>query len=152
MHAIAFPCADFSDSFLAQHHVVFARRRFQRGTGEAEFRFHAREWNPCLPVWHDGQMMLVRWGKGDGLPQTSWTWKESVARKWGTVPRTNVIIPARLGMMADVWFPIFEGAEGLLVKDASGQPVVYLLVQPSTHYFTVMTRSPWMPMLVNQTI
>jgi hypothetical protein len=153
MHALAFPCADFSDSFLAQHHALFSCRRFQRGSKtEPEYRFHCRDRDPCLPVWHDGQLQLVWWGQGHGLPRTSWTWEATIAEKWSSVDNTEVIIPARLGLMAGVWYPIFEGVKGLLVKDRIGRDVVYVIVQPASHYYQVMTRATWMPALVNQTI
>jgi hypothetical protein len=38
------------------------------------------------------------------------------------------------------------------VRDNRGEAVVYVLVEPSTHYYKVMTRSPWMPSLVGELI
>jgi hypothetical protein len=62
MHGVAFPCSDFPESFLEQHKAIFARRRYQRGPGEPEYRFHHRDAQPCHPVWHDQQLVMVRWG------------------------------------------------------------------------------------------
>jgi hypothetical protein len=39
-----------------------------------------------------------------------------------------------------------------VVRDERGKPVVYVLVQPSTHYYQVMTRSAWMPSPVGELI
>jgi hypothetical protein len=33
-----------------------------------------------------------------------------------------------------------------------GRPVVYPIVEPATHYYEVMTRSEWMPVLVGELI
>jgi hypothetical protein len=156
MLGVAFPCAEVPDRLVERHRALFANRRYTRGQGEAEYRFHYHEWFPCLPVWHDGQLLLARWGNGTGLsarlPRSGWTWQESLAEKWSHVERAAVVIPARLGLMGGVWYPIFEGVQGLLVADELGRSVVYVVVRPATHYYQVMTRSLWMPVLVNQTI
>jgi hypothetical protein len=34
----------------------------------------------------------------------------------------------------------------------NGEPVAYVIVEPASHYYRVMTRSRWMPVLVGQTI
>jgi hypothetical protein len=39
-----------------------------------------------------------------------------------------------------------------VLRDEQGRPVVYPIVEPSTHYFEVMTRSEWMPSLVGALI
>jgi hypothetical protein len=36
------------------------------------------------------------------------------------------------------------------LRDGRGKRVVYPLVEPSTHYYQIMTRSPWMPSLVGE--
>jgi hypothetical protein len=38
------------------------------------------------------------------------------------------------------------------VRDERGVPAVYVLVEPATHYYQVMTRSGWMPSLVGELI
>ena len=40
----------------------------------------------------------------------------------------------------------------VVVRDEQGSPVVYVLCEPATHYYQVMTRSPWMPVLVGDLI
>jgi hypothetical protein len=156
MHGAAFPCGDFPDSFVARHQALFACRRYTRGQGEPEYRFHYHERFPCLPVWHEGQLLLARWGNGTGLsaalPRCGWTWEESLTEKWAQMERVEVVIPARLGFMNGVWYPIFEGVQGLFVMDEQDRPVVYVVVRAATHYYQVMTRAMWMPVLVNQTI
>jgi hypothetical protein len=39
-----------------------------------------------------------------------------------------------------------------VVRDEQGRPVVYVLVEPASHYYQVMTRSVWMPVLVGERI
>jgi hypothetical protein len=51
-----------------------------------------------------------------------------------------------------VWFHIREGVRGVVVRDEQGRPAVYILCEPSSHYYEVMTRSPWMPVLVGELI
>lgn len=156
MSGAAFPCGDFPDDFVVRHQALFAGRRFTRGQGEPEYRFNYHERFPWLPVWHEGQLIMARWGNRTGLsaslPRSGWTWQESLTEKWSHVDRFEVIIPARLGYMNGVWYPVFEGVQGLLVMDEQGRPVVYVVVRAATHYYQVMTRAAWMPVLVNQAI
>jgi hypothetical protein len=39
-----------------------------------------------------------------------------------------------------------------VVRDADGEPVVYLLIEPATRYYQVMTRSDRMPVLIGEVI
>lgn len=34
----------------------------------------------------------------------------------------------------------------------AGEPVVYLVCEPSTRYYRVMTRADWMPVLIDEVI
>jgi hypothetical protein len=36
--------------------------------------------------------------------------------------------------------------------DVGGDPVVYLMCEPSTRYYQIMTRSEWMPVLIGEVI
>jgi hypothetical protein len=47
-----------------------------------------------------------------------------------------------------VWYRTRQGIRGVALRDDRGMPVVYPLVEPSTHYYQIMTKSPWMPSLV----
>ena len=55
-----------------------------------------------------------------------------------------------MGLDRGVWFRVREGVRGVVVRDESGGPVVYVLCEPATHYYQVMTRSEWMPALVGE--
>ena len=132
------------------------RRVHDRG-GEAEVRFLWRH-RPCvLPVWHEGQLVIARWGcrRGESkvLPVTGWAWTATLEAGgfalWEPEP---VEIPATFGLDRGIWYGIREGVRGVLVKDEAGVAVVYVLCQPATRYYEVMTRSDRMPVLIGETI
>lgn len=131
-------------------------RIHERG-GEREIRFLYRDRRPRLPVWRDGRLQIVRWGNGRGqsrfLPRTGWTWQSTIDEGvWRNANAIEVEIPATLGLDHAVWFRIHQGIRGLLVPDEHGKAVVYMICIPSTHYYQVMTRSPRMPVLIDQQI
>ena len=132
------------------------RRTHQRG-GEKEIHFLFRDRDPRLPIWKDGQLQIVRWGNNRGhsrvLPTTGWTWQETIdAGGWKNIDATPVDIPASLGFERGVWFRIRQGIRGLLVSNEREEPVVYMICEPSTHYYRVMTRSARMPVLIDERI
>ena len=140
---------------LIERHALHLRAH-DRG-GEREVRFLAHDRNPRIPVWRDGQLLIVRWGNLRGqsshLPRTAWTWKESVETgAWRHVDATPVLIPATLGYEKGVWFRIRVGVRGLLVADERGKAVAYMICEPATHYYRVMTRSDRMPVMVEEPI
>jgi hypothetical protein len=108
-------------------------------------------------VWHAGRLQLVRWGcrreESRRLPCTGWTWLATVAAggwlPWEPVP---VDIPATMGLDNGIWYRIRQGIRGLLVHDEQGTPTVYLICEPSSHYYRVMTRSQRMPVLIGERI
>jgi hypothetical protein len=57
-----------------------------------------------------------------------------------------------LGLERGVWFLIPEGIRGVLVRDERGRPHVYMLTQPASHYYQIMTRNPRMPVLLGEQI
>ncbi len=63
-----------------------------------------------------------------------------------------MIIPANAGCERGIWFALRQGIEGLLVFDPMNQPYVYMVVEPASHYYRTMTRSPRMPALIGERI
>jgi hypothetical protein len=63
-----------------------------------------------------------------------------------------VVIPASYGLMNGVWYKVKQGMRGLLVRDRTGEAVVFMLCEPATRYYQVMTRANWMPLLVGEVI
>jgi hypothetical protein len=133
------------------------RRLHMRGD-RPEYRFYFRDRDPKLPIWRDGRMQVVRWGNGRGqsryLPRTGWTWRETIEQGgWRHTTAIPVVIPASYGLEGrGVWYLIHEGIRGLLVPDERGAAVVYVVCEPSSHYYRVMTGSPRMPVLIDQRI
>jgi hypothetical protein len=137
-------------------HWQLEDRIHDRG-GEKEVRFYWQANPTLLPVWWDGRLQVVRWGNRDRaerkLPPTGWTWQESVEEgKWSELSPEPVIIPATYGLMNGVWYRVKQGMRGLLVRDRTGHPVVFMVSEPSTRYYQVMTRADWMPRLIDEVI
>ena len=51
-----------------------------------------------------------------------------------------------------MWYRIREGIRCLVVRDEERLPRVYVLCEPASHYYQVMTRSEWMPCLIGERI
>ncbi len=127
----------------------------ERG-GEREVQFHFRG-AAVLPVWHEGQLRVVRWGcrRGESrfLPVGGWTKQVTVESGWWAGAGAETVeIPAGLGLDNGVWFAIRRGITGLLVRDERGEKRVYVVCEPASHYYNVMTRSGWMPVLVGERV
>jgi hypothetical protein len=131
-------------------------RLHDRG-GEKEFRFYWQAAPALLPVWWNGALHIVRWGNRDRaerkLPPTGWTWQAtSEEGKWSALAPEPVVIPATFELVNGVWYKVKQGMRGLLVPDRAGHPVVFMVCQPSTRYYQVMTRADWMPLLIDEVI
>ena len=151
---IALAWSELPTELIGRHRLE--RRLHERG-GEREVRFLFRDRDPRLPVWRDGRLQIVRWGNARGqsryLPRTGWTWRETVeSGGWRHVQPVLVDIPATLGLEQGVWFRIRQGIRGLLVPDERGFAVAYMICEPATHYYHIMTRSHRMPLLIGEHI
>jgi hypothetical protein len=151
---IALAYSDLPLALIERHGL--GKRVHDRG-GEKEVRFLYRDARPVLPVRHEGQLRIVRWGTRRGqsavLPPTCYTWLASVeAGRWAAMNAAAVEIPAGLGLENGVWFRIREGIRGLLVEDESGRPAVYVIVEPASHYYRTMTKSRRMAVLLGERI
>jgi hypothetical protein len=140
---------------LMERHGLGARVH-DRG-GEREVRFLCRDAPRLLPVWYAGRLRVARWGcrRGESrvLPCTAWTWQATVAAggwaQWAAAP---VDIPATMGLENGVWYAVRQGMRGVLVRDERGIPVVYMVCEPASHYYEVMTRGRRMPVLIGERI
>ena len=135
-----------------------ADRVYDRGHGsEPEVRFHWRAQPALLPVWWGGRLRVVRWGCRDrserALPPTGWTWRATVeAGRWVHMRPEPVDVPASYAYANGVWFKVRQGVRGLLVRTRAGEPCVFVICEPSTRYYRVMTRAEWMPVLIGEVI
>jgi hypothetical protein len=152
--AIALPLSTFPLPLVEQHRL--AERTHDRG-GERELQFHFRGLDACLPVWHAGRLRIVRWGcrrsQSRVLPCTGWTKRATVeAGRWANWNAEPAEVPAALGMDNGFWYAIEKGIRALLVCDEHGTERVYIICEPSSHYYQVMTRSTWMPVMTGEHI
>jgi hypothetical protein len=134
-----------------------ARHEFKRGD-RPEYRFFYSDRRPRLPIMRDGQLSWARWGNGRGqsrkLPRTGWTWQTTIEDGWwkGT-DAEQVSIPATFAFDGrGVWYKVHVGIRGLLVPDERHMAVVYVICEPATHYYNIMTGSHRMPQLIGQRI
>jgi hypothetical protein len=140
---------------IARHGLE--RRIYDRG-GEREVQFLFADAECFLPVWRDGRLQILRWGNRRGesprLPCTAWTQLDTIkSGGWGEYGVEPVVIPATMGLDKGIWYRIRQGIRGLLVHDERGQPRTYVICEPSSHYYQVMTRgSLWMPALIGDRI
>jgi hypothetical protein len=132
-----------------------ARHEYRRG-GQVEYRFFHTDRRPRLPVMRDGELAFVRWGNRRGqsrfLPRTSWTWLSTIREGfWKSVETLPVDIPAcRVLDGRGVWVKVRVGVRGLLVPDERRNAVVYMICEPSSHYYTNMTGSDRMPVFIGE--
>jgi hypothetical protein len=141
---------------LIERHGL-GRRIHDRG-GEREVQFLFADAERLLPVWRNGQLQVLHWGNRRGesrhLPCTAWTQRDTIeSGGWGERTIEPVIIPATMGVDKGVWYRIRQGIRGLVVHDERGCPRVYVICEPSSHYYEIMTRgSCWMPALIDEFI
>jgi hypothetical protein len=152
--AVALPLSELPVELIEQCSLL--SRVHDRG-GEKELRFYCRAVPALLPVWCGGRLQVVRWGNRDRaerkLPPTGWTWKETVeAGKWSALEPEPVDVPAAYALMNGVWYRVKQGVRGLLVRTRAGEPVVYVICESATRYYRIMTRSEWMPVLIDEVI
>jgi len=152
-YGIALPVSELPEELVERR----LDRVVLREPGDArELRFLFRDPRPELPLWHGNRLTIYPWGNRDGevrLPRTGWCRRESLEaglwRHWRPEP---VEIPAAFGLERGVWFLIEEGLRGIVVRDERGGPHVYMLTQPASHYYQIMTRHPRMPVFLNRQI
>jgi hypothetical protein len=151
---IALAYGDLPVGLIERHELH--ERLHERG-GEREVRFLLWERERVLPVWLHGRLLIVRWGVRRGeskaLPCTAWTWRATVeAGGWAAFGAEPVVIPATRGLDLGVWFAIKKGMHAVANRDEQGRAVVFPVCEPASHHYEVMTRSEWMPVLLDDRI
>lgn len=141
---------------LVEESALHDRLVVRQADADREFRFLFRDPRPLLPVWHAEQLCILTWGNRDRrskLPRTGWVRLEDLeAGHWSQLRPEAVDIPASFGLDKGVWFQIREGIRGIRVLDERRQPRVYMLTEPASHYYNVMTRNVRMPVLIGSRI
>lgn len=147
-----------TDDLVLRHDLgrrMHDRSLDKRGRFEARFMF--AEQRPLLPVLHDGQLVIYEWGmkfeKQRKSFRVGYCKEESLqAGSWQYLQPEAVVIPADFGYEKGIWFNIVQGVRGVVVRDDQGKPHVFVLTQPSTHYYEMMTKRNREPVLVEQII
>lgn len=143
---------NFPDALLVRHKLM--DRITSRGNGDQEVQFLFRQPTALIPAWHGNEPGVFLWGNRDDraskLPRTGWCRIESVQEgKWSFLHPEEVEIPCSYGLEKGTWFKVPGGAmKGMLVRDERGVPHVYMLTQPASHYYQVMTRHDREPVFV----
>jgi hypothetical protein len=129
-----------------------------RGGVAPEYRFLYRARRPRIPDFRNGELFFPRWGNGRRqsrtLPRTGWTWLETVRgggwRRRGAIP---VDIPARFVLDGRwAWIVARQSVRGLLAPDEDGHAVAYVICEPASHYYHVMTGMDRMPVFIGERI
>ena len=145
---IALPIHEIPLTMIRQHRLEDRIVQRDNGTGrEIQFRYtHLRR---LLPVLIDDQLRILEWGCRNGpLPKNGWCHREWLeAGLWQELRPQPAIILAELALDHGRWFHVDEGIQCLVVRNHA-----YMLTEPSTHYYRVMTRADRMPVFVGQTI
>lgn len=144
---IRFSCMDFPDSVLEPLAA-------QRSNGE--ILMHVNKAGAQLPVELHGDYKLVHWGSKSPesrLPRTGFCKKESLdTGKWQWLRPEPVRVVAVAGWSNGVWYQVRLGMQGVLIYDENEEPHCYIVTQPATHYFKIMTGAERMPLLVRQVL
>lgn len=122
---------------------------------ENEAQFHYRHQTPILPVLWQGRIQIIEWGNRDRtdirIPKTGWCRHESLFKgKWDEFAPLPVIIPAAYALDKGGWFRIEQAMEGILVHDEQGEPHVYMVTEPASHWYKAIMLNERMPRLVGQ--
>jgi hypothetical protein len=105
-------------------HPRLAAVAYDRG-GEKELQFHLSVAVPLLPVRHEGQLRIVRWGcrRGESrvLPVGGWTRQTTVeSGYWSESGAELLDVPAALGLDGGVWFAIWKWCAGCWCGTSAG--------------------------------
>lgn len=149
---IAVSWRDIPQELIERHSLQ--RRVIVRSEGaEREIRFLLGERPAILPVWCKGEMLVCSWGGGRSrLPRLGSIDRENLDQ-WQSLHPEPVEIPALFGRAGAVWFQVPGGGlRGVLVHDEQGRPCVYILTEPASPYFRVMTRAERMPVVLGERI
>jgi hypothetical protein len=141
---------------LIEQHALQNREVVRQEGAEREFRFLYRDPYPLLPAWRGEQLCIFTWGnrsRRSRLPRTGCVRLEDLeAGYWNPLHPEEVDIPASFGLDKGVWFQVREGIRGVLVLDEQDHPNVYMVTEPASHYYQVMTRHDRMPVFIGSRI
>lgn len=85
-----------------------------------------------------------------GYGQAPGTRPKSEPGGWAHCDAELVEISARRGYERGIWFPIKTGVQGLLVSDERGKEHVFIVCEPASREYAVMTNGRLMPVLIGE--
>jgi len=132
-------------------------RMIQRSeTAEKEILFMQRHRRPLLPVFYQGELRILSWGnrqRNINAPMAQWCDVATLeSGAWSIYHPEPAEIQANFGLERGVWFQIREGIKATIIHDQHEQPYVYMLLQPSSHYYQVMTGYEKEPVFLGEQI
>ena len=133
-------------------------QRFIQRTDHApkEILFEQRHRLPLIPVFYQGEIHVLPWGNRRRDVKVPLAWSCDVATlesgAWSQYAPDPVEILATFGFEKGVWYQVPEGIRGLVIHDQRDQPYVYLLLEPASHYYQVMTGYDREPVFVGEQI
>src|SRR5262249_7919400 len=142
---------------LIERHGLERRAHERGGEREGPFLFRHPYSPRPLAAGREGRLWARRGGRPGGgagsLPRPGGPGLSTVEAESGRALEPILVdFPATIGLERGVWFRIRQGIRGLLVPDERGNAVVYMICEPASHYYQVMTRSTRMPVLIEERI
>lgn len=141
------------------HPAITARlwRRCETDDQEVVFRYRGKPSPPLLPIIYLDEFRIVRWGNPQGhskhLPTTGTVHVKDLCKPaWLRLQPREVIIQAQALMHRNVWITVIEGIHGVCVFDEHGISTAYMMMEKSSDYYQIMTKSWVMPRLVGEVI
>ncbi|QDU10184.1 hypothetical protein [Gimesia aquarii] len=143
------------DEFIKQYNLE--ERFFQRSErAQKEILFMQRHRLPLLPVFYQGAVHVMRWGNRRRDIKVPLAWNCDMATlesgAWTQYAPEPIEILATFGFEKGVWYQVPEGIRGVVIHDQHNEPYVYLLLQPSSHYYQVMTGYDREPVFIGEQI
>jgi len=132
-------------------------RRSEIDEQEVLFSYRGKPHPALLPVVYNEEFRIVRWGNGERhsrhLPVTGTVHVNDLLKPaWQRLQPVDVIIQAQALLDRKVWISIVDGIRGVCVFDEQGIATAYMVMEPSTDYYQIMTKSWVMPRLVGEII
>jgi hypothetical protein len=152
-HGISVPIHEIPEAMISRHRLT--DRIVQRDPDAGrEIQFIYRHSRPLLPVYLDNQLRIIEWGCRRGrLPTAGWCHNEWIeSGDWQQLRPQRATIVAALALERGVWYQVKEGIQAVVVQDWQRQLHAYMLTEPASHYYRIMTRNNRMPILIGQTI
>ncbi len=146
---------EFLDWHIERYRLAW-RSLTRMEQAEREYLFLYKQHPRELPVWCDGELIIAEWGaknRATRLPSSGWCPQEVLeSGVWGEWRPLLGEIPAMYAYDGNVWFQVPKGIRAVVLCDQKNGKHVYVLTQPSTHYYEVMTRQDRMPVFIGEQI